>query len=189
MVRLSRKLKTYNQNGTALLLSLLLLLAITIVSVTAMKDTMMDENMSRNVQNDTIAFQAADAANNKTLTLIRQDEVLPQESRTAKLSNSSAPERTFSDINLTNPNDASDPDAPTVPYKSISNHVSVEHVGNTNPRGSCANYDCPLTAHGFTLRSTATVDNTYASSTIIQNTQKEPYLRNPDRSFTSPPQE
>ena len=86
------------QSGTALLASLLLLLVITIISVTAMKDTMMDESMARNDQNHTVAFQAADAAVNRTLTLLRNDEVLAEQAKTAKESGTADPTRSWAPV-------------------------------------------------------------------------------------------
>jgi type II secretory pathway component PulK len=164
-----------SQHGTALLASLLLLLVITIISVTAMKDTMMDENMARNDQNHTIAFQAADASINKTLTLLRKDEVLADEAKTAlDNGNTNPPTRNFPEINL-----GSSP-------KDVENNVVVAQTLYGNPRGSCANYDCPFNARRFNLTASAEVVNTNASATLLQNAQKEPYLRNPDRTFTTP---
>lgn len=166
------------QHGTALLASLLLLLVITIISVTAMKDTMMDESMSRNDQNHTIAFQAADAAINRALTLLRKDEVLADEALAAieDPDNVDPPTRQFADIQL----DSSP--------KDVQNNVVVAQTLYGNPRGSCANYDCPFNARRFNVTASANVVNTHASATILQNAQKEPYLRDPDRTFTTPQQ-
>ena len=164
------------QVGTALMASLMLLLVITIVSVTAMKDTMLDESMARNDQNHTIAFQAADAAVNRTLTLLRNDDQLSDQASTAMTDTPNNPPSTqFSDIQL-----------PQSSPKDVENHVSVEQTRYGNPRGSCANYDCPFDARVFTVTASAKVDNTPASASITQNAQKEPYLRDPDRKFTFP---
>jgi hypothetical protein len=165
------------QCGTALLASLLLLLVITIVSVTAMKDTMMDESMARNDQNHTIAFQAADAAVNRTLNLLRKDEVLSEEARVAKESGNADPTRQFADIKL------------VASPKDVENNVVVAQTLYGNPRGSCANYDCPFNARRFNVTATANVVNTHAKATVLQNAQKEPYLRDPDRTFTTPVQQ
>lgn len=168
----------YLQHGTALLASLLLLLVITIISVTAMKDTMMDESMARNDQNHTVAFQAADAAVNRTLTLLRKDEQLSEQARAAKENGTADPSLSFADIKL----DTSSP-------KDVENNVMVAQTLYGNPRGSCANYDCPFTARRFNVTASADVVNTHASATILQNAQKEPYLRDPDRSFTTSTQQ
>ena len=141
-----------------------------------MKDTMMDESMARNDQNHTVAFQAADAAVNRTLTLLRNDEVLAEQAKTAKESGTADPTRSFSDIKLSSSK------------KHVENSVVVAQTLYGNPRGSCANYDCPFNARRFNVTATADVPNTYASATILQNAQKEPYLRNPDRTFTTPVQ-
>jgi hypothetical protein len=160
------------QKGTALLFSLLLLLAITIISVTAMKDTMMDEVMARNVQNDTISFQAADGTINETIHIMQINEVLPEAARKAKENNSDDPSKQFDDIHV-------------APQKLVKHSAVIAHSQYGNPRGSCANYDCPFTAHRFNITASANVEDTNAASDILQSAQKEPYLRDPDRKFTT----
>ena len=50
------------QNGVVLVVGLLMLLVITIVGVTAMSDTTMNERMTSNHQFQTLSFQAAESA-------------------------------------------------------------------------------------------------------------------------------
>jgi Tfp pilus assembly protein PilX len=175
----------YKQTGSALIISLLLLLAITVISVAAMKNTMMDESMARNIQNETIAFQVSDTVVNRTLALIREDETLPDQARDARAQNNPDPTRSFADIALTNPNYDRPADDPYRIDKSVTNSVRIEHSSYGNPRGSCANYDCPFTAHRFNVTASAKVSKTHAAANILQNAQKEPYLRDPDRTFTT----
>ena len=52
----------HTQTGSVLIISLLILLVMTLISVTAMKTSTVEEKMSGNVRDRNIAFQAAEAA-------------------------------------------------------------------------------------------------------------------------------
>ena len=159
------------QAGTALMVSLLILLVMTIISVTALKNTMLDENMARNVENKTVAFQGADSAVTRTLELLREDEEIANAALlAADNEDASNPTEIFPDIQLTT-------------TKQVTNNVEIAYDDKMNPRGSCANYDCPFIAHGFNIMATASVNNTHAVSSIQQNAQKEPYLKDTQEKF------
>jgi Tfp pilus assembly protein PilX len=163
------------EKGSALPVSLMLLLVMTMLSVSALQNTFFEENMARNIEHSTIAFQAADSAVNKTLTLIREDEVLPSQARDARENEGDNPTETFQDLVL----DSSE--------KGVTNNVEVAHAGRALPVGSCANYDCPFDAHNFLVTGTGGVQNTHASRTVLQGAQKEPYLKDTNRPFSVDP--
>lgn len=52
----------HGQRGAALVISLLILLVMTLIGVTAMQTTVMEERMAGNLRNTNLAFQAAEAA-------------------------------------------------------------------------------------------------------------------------------
>lgn len=55
-------MKTVKQRGSALFISLMLLIVMTLIGVTAMQTTVMQERMAGNVRDNNLAFQAAEAA-------------------------------------------------------------------------------------------------------------------------------
>lgn len=59
-----------NQHGSALIISLVILIAMTLIGVTAMRTTLMEEKMTSNMRDKEIAFQAAEAA------LIEGEEIM-----------------------------------------------------------------------------------------------------------------
>jgi type IV pilus assembly protein PilX len=60
------------QRGVVLIVGLLLLLVLTLIGVTSMRSALLEERMTGNVQDSTIAFQAAEAA-------LREGELLLQQ--------------------------------------------------------------------------------------------------------------
>ena len=50
------------QNGTVLILSMIILLVMTIIGLSSMRSTIMEEKMSQNVRDTNLAFEAAEAA-------------------------------------------------------------------------------------------------------------------------------
>ncbi|ADJ28938.1 pilus assembly PilX family protein [Nitrosococcus watsonii] len=52
----------YSQRGATLIISLLMLLALTLIGVTAIKTTTLEEKMAGNMRDQNLAFQAAEAA-------------------------------------------------------------------------------------------------------------------------------
>lgn len=60
------------QHGVVLIVGLLLLLVLTMLGVTAMRSALLEERMTGNVQDNTVAFQAAEAA-------LREGELLLQQ--------------------------------------------------------------------------------------------------------------
>jgi len=60
--RVARSLQPVRQRGAALVVSLLILLVMTLIGVTAMQTTVMEERMAGNLRNSNLAFQAAEAA-------------------------------------------------------------------------------------------------------------------------------
>lgn len=67
------------QQGSALPISLFILLVLTIIGATSLNDTVMEEKMSSNFQNGNIAFQAAESSINRTFGDIDIDLVLAAE--------------------------------------------------------------------------------------------------------------
>lgn len=68
-----------SQQGSALPISLFILLVLTIIGATSLNDTVMEEKMSSNFQNGNIAFQAAESSINRTFNNIDYDLVLAAE--------------------------------------------------------------------------------------------------------------
>ncbi|WP_455208163.1 pilus assembly PilX family protein [Kaarinaea lacus] len=64
------------QQGSALVISLLILLVLTIIGVTALNSTVMEERMSSNFQTGNTAYQAAESAVNQTFITIANDYTL-----------------------------------------------------------------------------------------------------------------
>ena len=56
-------METFNkQNGTVLIISMIILLIMTIIGLSSMRSTIMEEKMSQNVRDTNLAFEAAEAA-------------------------------------------------------------------------------------------------------------------------------
>lgn len=73
-----------NQRGSALIVSLLILLVLTIIGVTALNSTVMEEKMSSNFQTGNTAYQAAESAVNQTFANIANSFNLVADAITAK---------------------------------------------------------------------------------------------------------
>jgi len=54
-------INTHGQSGSALIISLIILVAMTLIGITAMRTTVLEEKMAGNMRNKEIAFQAAEA--------------------------------------------------------------------------------------------------------------------------------
>jgi type IV pilus assembly protein PilX len=65
-----------SQRGVVLIVGLLLLLVLTLIGVTSMRSALLEERMTGNIQDSTVAFQAAEAALREGETLLQQP-VLP----------------------------------------------------------------------------------------------------------------
>lgn len=65
-----------SKNGSALVIALVLLLVLTLMAITGMQNTFMQEKMSSNLRDKNIAFQAAEAALREA-ELFLQSAVLP----------------------------------------------------------------------------------------------------------------
>ena len=72
------------QQGSALIVSLLILLVLTIIGVTALNSTVMEEKMSSNFQTGNTAYQAAESAVNQTFANIANSFNLVAAAITAK---------------------------------------------------------------------------------------------------------
>lgn len=70
------------QNGVALIISLLLLLVMTLVGITAMRTTTLEEQMSTNMRDRNLAFQAAEAALRDAQAWLNAQTVRPVPSNT-----------------------------------------------------------------------------------------------------------
>ena len=71
------------QQGSALVISLLILLVLTIIGVTALNSTVMEEKMASNFQTGNTAYQAAESAVNQTFANIANSFNLVQAAITA----------------------------------------------------------------------------------------------------------
>ncbi|HEY5604647.1 MAG TPA: pilus assembly PilX N-terminal domain-containing protein [Gammaproteobacteria bacterium] len=67
---------TYQQHGSVLVISLLILLVLTIIGVTALNSTVMEEKMASNFQTGHIAYQAAESSVNRTFATIATNYTL-----------------------------------------------------------------------------------------------------------------
>ena len=61
------------QQGSVLIVSLLILLVLTIIGATALNDSVMEERMAANFQTGNSAYQAAESAVNSTFVMIAND--------------------------------------------------------------------------------------------------------------------
>lgn len=52
---------SYKQSGSVLIISLIILVAMTLIGITAMRTTVLEEKMAGNMRNKEVAFQAAEA--------------------------------------------------------------------------------------------------------------------------------
>ena len=68
MMKLNKTNITKKQKGSVLIISLIILIAMTLIGVTAMRTTVMEEKMTSNMRDKEIAFQAAEA----TLRFVEQ---------------------------------------------------------------------------------------------------------------------
>ncbi len=86
----------YKQSGAALFVSLIMLLLLTIIGVTSMKSTIMEEKMAGNMINRGLAFQAAESALKDGENVLKNTTVLPvfpQPTQGLYLPASSSPQR------------------------------------------------------------------------------------------------
>ena len=65
---------TIRQNGSALVIGLLILLVLTIIGTTALNDSMLEEKMAGNFQREVVAFQAAETSMNQIFYRAAQDK-------------------------------------------------------------------------------------------------------------------
>jgi len=72
------------QQGSALTISLFILLVLTIIGATALNDSVMEEKMSSNFQQGHLAFQAAESAINKTFIEVSQSRTLVDQADAAR---------------------------------------------------------------------------------------------------------
>ncbi|NOZ52561.1 MAG: hypothetical protein GXP08_05370 [Gammaproteobacteria bacterium] len=148
-----------SQQGSVLTISLFLLLVLTIIGASALNNTIMDEKMAANLQNNVIAFQAAESTKGRTLIDTAQtDDILLQA------------------IQSDNNNDP----APTTTYilqGNIVNNGEVVYRGMSNIFGSTANIGDPNRKVGYRMdiTSNGAVINTNASAQTLQGTVKGPY--------------
>jgi len=71
------------QQGSVLVISLLILLVLTIIGATALNDSVMEEKMASNFQAGNTAYQSAESAVNRTFVAIANDYTLVQQAMAA----------------------------------------------------------------------------------------------------------
>ena len=69
--------KVYKQSGAALFVALIMLLLMTIIGVTSMKSTVLEEKMAGNMINRGFAFQAAESALKDGENILKSTTILP----------------------------------------------------------------------------------------------------------------
>lgn len=84
MIRMRKNPPGTVQRGSALVIALVFLLLLTLIGVTAMQTTTLQERMSGNVRDRSLAFQAAEAALREAETFLGQ-AALPQFNNTGGL--------------------------------------------------------------------------------------------------------
>jgi Tfp pilus assembly protein PilX len=72
-----------NQQGSVLVISLLILLVLTIIGATALNDSVMEEKMATNFQTGNTAYQSAESAVNRTFATIANNYTLVQQAMNA----------------------------------------------------------------------------------------------------------
>ena len=72
-----------NQQGSILVISLLILLVLTIIGATALNDSVMEEKMATNFQTGNTAYQSAESAVNRTFVTIANNYTLVQQAMDA----------------------------------------------------------------------------------------------------------
>lgn len=128
------------QQGSALPISLFILLVLTIIGATSLNDTVMEEKMSSNFQNGNIAFQAAESSINRTFDIIDNDLVLAAEmaQETADASNGNAPVWPTTDTYTLDRFDP-DPDADTPhAHSETTLNSTIRFVGTDDSPPGCS---------------------------------------------------
>jgi len=157
------------QQGSVLVISLLILLVLTIIGATALNDSVMEEKMASNFQTGNTAYQSAESAVNRTFATIANDYTLVQQSMDA------------SDLAI---QAGADPVWPTTPA-----HAMTGSSAGANPNASSqttlnstVSYHGPGLGEGCSVRlcgaevvrvaGTGTVNNTNVSRTHFLGVKK-----------------
>lgn len=157
------------QQGSVLVISLLILLVLTIIGATALNDSVMEEKMASNFQTGNTAYQSAESAVNRTFVTIANNYNLVQQAMTAN--------------DLANQNGTA-PVWPTTPA-----HVMAGSSAGANPGASSAttlnstvSYHGPGLGENCSIRlcgaevvrvaGTGTVNNTNVSRTHFLGVKK-----------------
>jgi type IV pilus assembly protein PilX len=146
----------HSQKGATLVVGLLILLLATLVSVSAMTDSNLQEKMAANAQNTNRAFQAAESAIESNLTSIEAGSltVLTQAINVYLNGSGTLPTSTVS---------LADSD--------ISANVQFEVVGLNHPPGQTLNAEegtNNLTSYTFQMTSEVTLSGSSAETTAVQ---------------------
>lgn len=157
--------KNRKQQGSALVISLLILLVLTIIGVTALNSTVMEEQMSSNFQTGNTAYQAAESAVNRAFTMIATDGMgtLVDQAMAAAPANQNPP--TIPAITMTGSSAGADPNAAN--QTTISATVTYHGPGMAE---GCGGMIC--TAHVVRVAGTGTVNNTNVSRTHFLGVKK-----------------
>lgn len=156
------------QDGTALIVGLVLLAILTVLGTSSLSTSLLGEKIAANIQNDTLSFHTADSAVNRTITLLRVDELTTGQARDADEQGNPPTQLNYSELSGT---------------KSSTNNTTVEVMPRTHTFGSRANDRNGVIAHAFRITSEARIDNTHTRTTIQQTVDKGPYVRNPVKEF------
>lgn len=145
------------------MISLFIMVAMTVVGLTALKDTLMDEKMAANIQNNTIAFQTAESAISDTLDKISDNETII---------NAIADPVTGAPTQWTNSQDY------TQSYTSAkyTSDATVDYTGDSLAFGSTGNIKTGLVARNLKIVGDGSIENIAAKATTTLAAQKAPYL-------------
>lgn len=134
----------HNQRGTVLLVSLILLAVMTVISLSLMGNSTIEERMAGNQMNNHLTFHAAESATEITI------------SDTAALSNAIT-----STTDITNTVDVGD--------SSIAATVTLSYVGDAVPSGwSLGENEGSFVAYNVRAMGTASKTNAHASTSAAQ---------------------
>lgn len=146
----------FRQHGAVLIVSLLVLLVITVIGVSGLNASVMEQKMAANNQKLAESFQSAESAVKSTyFSYAGSADTL------VNLAQSTTPsDRQFS--------------------YSLGDHTvvsaEVAYIGEVTPHNQSLGEGEPLTAYGIEVSGTGSIDNSHIASTTTQGYRVEPML-------------
>ena len=156
----------FSQQGSILVVSLLILLVLTVIGVTALNDSVIEEKMSSNFQTGFTAFQATESAINLTFIQVSQtDDLFTAASDAANAADPAWP------TVIHNMNRSSDGEN-TNANGNMSMRTEIRYEKETNEtttgEGTSININDSYPGELYEIVATGTVPNTNVSRTHIQ---------------------